>query len=81
MKEHNVKAILGPTLGTNSKYELRNKSFIAAKVLKENQIEFAIMTDHPVIHSTNALTQAGLFVREGLEELDAFKQIQLMQQN
>ncbi len=75
MKEHNVKAILGPTLGTNSKYELRNKSFLAAKVLKENEVEFAIMTDHPVIHSANALTQVGLFVREGLEELEAFKAV------
>lgn len=75
LKEHNIKLIIGPTLGSKTKYELRNKTFKAAKVLKDNNIEFAIMTDHPVIHSANALTQVGLFVREGLSELDGLKAV------
>ena len=75
LKRHNVKCIIGPTLGSKSKYELRNKSFTAGKVLFDNGIEFAIMTDHPVIHAANALTQVGLFVREGLNELEALKAV------
>ncbi len=75
LKAHNQRVIIGPTLGSKSKYELRNKSFKSAQVLKEAGIEFAIMTDHPVIHCANALTQVGLFVRNGLSELDAFKAV------
>jgi imidazolonepropionase-like amidohydrolase len=75
LKAHNQKVIIGPTLGSKSKYELRNKSFQSAKMLYEAGIEFAIMTDHPVIHLANALTQAALFVREGLPELEAFRAV------
>lgn len=75
LKVHNQRVIIGPTLGSKSKYELRNKTFESARILKENGVEFAIMTDHPVIHLANALTQVGIFVREGLSELDGFKAV------
>jgi len=75
LKDRNIPLIIGPTLGSKSKYELRNKTFKSAKILHDQGIEFAIMTDHPVIHLSNALTQLGLFVREGLDELDAFKAV------
>jgi imidazolonepropionase-like amidohydrolase len=75
IKKHNQKLIIGPTLCSKSKYELRNKSFSSAKILKDHGVQFAIMTDHPVIHSANALTQVGIFVREGLEELEGFKAV------
>lgn len=75
LKAHNQKIIIGPTLGSKTKYELRNKSFKAGKVLKDAGVEFAIMTDHPVIHLANALTQVGIFVREGLDELSALQAV------
>lgn len=75
VKLHNQRVIIGPTLGSKSKYELRNKTFEAARLLKEAGVDFAIMTDHPVIHLANALTQVGIFVREGLDELDGFKAV------
>jgi len=75
LRQHNQKIIIGPTLGSKTKYELRNKSFIAGKVLKDAGVDFAIMTDHPVIHLANALTQVGIFVREGLDELSAFQAV------
>ncbi|MCF7923799.1 MAG: amidohydrolase [Candidatus Izimaplasma sp.] len=75
IKKHKVPLIIGPTLGSKSKYELRNKTFESAKILKEANIDFAIMTDHPVIHLSNTLTQLGIFVREGLDELEAFKAV------
>lgn len=75
LKAHNQKVIIGPTLGSKSKYELRNKSFSAAKILSDKKVDFAIMTDHPVIHLANALTQVAIFVREGLDELEGFKAV------
>ena len=77
LKLHNQRVIIGPTLGSKSKYELRNKSFKAGKVLAENGVEFAIMTDHPVIHLANSLTQVGIFVKEGLDELEALRAVTL----
>ncbi|MFA5006000.1 MAG: amidohydrolase [Candidatus Izemoplasmatales bacterium] len=75
LKKHGTRVIIGPTLGTKSKYELRNKTFRAARILHDGGIEFAIMTDHPVISLSNALTQVGIFVREGLDELSAFRAV------
>lgn len=75
IKKHGISLIIGPTLGYKSKYELRNKSFESARILKDAGINFAIMTDHPVIHLANALTQVAIFVREGLPELDGFKSV------
>ncbi len=73
IKEENAKLIIGPTLGMASKYELVNKSFKSAKVLEDNNIEFAIMTDHPVITLDTTLVQAALFVKEGLSEERALR--------
>jgi imidazolonepropionase-like amidohydrolase len=56
-----------------SKYELVNKSFKSGKVLSDHNIDFAIMTDHPVITLDTTLVQAALFVKEGLSELEALK--------
>lgn len=75
IKQHSISLIIGPTLGSKTKYELRNKSFKSAKILKDAGVDFAIMTDHPVIHLANALTQVALFVREGLSELDGLKAV------
>ncbi len=75
LKAHNQRVIIGPTLGSKSKYELRNMTFKSAKILKDAGIDFAIMTDHPVIHLANAITQVSIFVREGLSELDGFKSV------
>lgn len=68
VKSENVSVIIGPTLGAASKYELVQKSFTSGKVLEDNGIEFAIMTDHPVITLDTTLVQAALFVKEGLSE-------------
>ena len=75
LTKYHQRVIIGPTLGSKSKYELRNKTFKAGKILHDAGIEFAIMTDHPVIHLANALTQVGLFVKEGLPELEALKAV------
>lgn len=73
IKEDHIRLIIGPTLGSASKYELVNKSFTSGKVLEDNDIEFAIMTDHPVITLDTTLVQAALFVKEGLSEKRALE--------
>ena len=73
IKQSNVSLIIGPTLGMASKYELVNKTFKSAKVLEDNDITFAIMTDHPVITLDTTLVQAALFIKEGLSEMKALE--------
>ena len=75
LKANNQRVIIGPTLGNKSKYELKEKSFKSAKVLSDNKIEFAIMTDHPVIEQKHTLIQVALFVKEGLDELEGLKAV------
>ncbi|QMS85494.1 amidohydrolase [Candidatus Xianfuyuplasma coldseepsis] len=77
MKLENARLILGPTLGYASKYELVNKSFTSAKVLEDHGVEFAIMTDHPVITLDTTLVQAALFIKEGLSEKTALEALTL----
>ena len=75
LKANNQSVIIGPVLGSKSKYELKNKSFISGKVLSEAGVDFAIMTDHPVVEQKHTLVHAALFVKEGLDELQALKAV------
>ncbi len=67
--------IVGPLLSERSKIELRNLSYTAPRILHEAGIRFAIMTDHPVIPIQFLPIEAGLAVREGLDELTALAAI------
>jgi len=42
-------AIVGPSFGHRSKFELKNKTFETPKVLQEAGVMVAIMTDSPVL--------------------------------
>ncbi len=75
LKEYNKTVILGPTLGEKSKYELKDKSFDAARIMYENSIPFAIMTDHPVTSLEYTRTQTAIFVAHGLPYLEGLKAI------
>ena len=75
LKANNQTVIIGPTLGDKSKYELKAKSFISGKVLHEAGVNFAIMTDHPVVEQKHTLVQLALFVKAGLPELEALKSV------
>jgi imidazolonepropionase-like amidohydrolase len=68
-------AIVGPTLGTRSKYELREKSFDTPAVLHKAGVKIALMTDHPVIPVHYLPLCAALAVRSGLDEETALKAI------
>ncbi len=73
IKDRNVQLIIGPTFGGKSKLELFNKTFDTAKILEESGIEFAIMTDHPVIPMQFARTQAAIFINHGASYMTVLK--------
>ena len=75
LKDNNQMVIIGPTMHNKSKYELKAKSFDSGRVLYETGVNFAIMTDHPVIEQKHTLVQVALFVKEGLDELEALKAV------
>ncbi len=75
VKESGVPIILGPTIGTGTKYETKNRSFSSARILAEHGIPFAIMTDHPVISLENIMVQVALFVKEGLDRQSALESV------
>lgn len=71
----NVKAIVGPSFGSRSKFELTNKTFDTPKALYEAGIPFAIMTDHPVIPCQYLPLCAALSHKAGLPAIEALKAI------
>lgn len=75
LKESGYAAILGPTMTSKTKYEIRNKSFAAATIMKEYGIPFAIMTDHYVVDIATTMAQLGLFVKAGLDYVSALNAV------
>ncbi len=68
-------AIVGPTFGNRSKYELKNKTFDTPRVLYEAGVKIAINTDSPVIPLQHLSLCAGLAHKAGLPEIEALKAI------
>ncbi len=70
-------AIVGPSFGNKSKYELREKSFKTAGVLAKAGVKVAIMTDSPVIPIEHLNMCASLAMKAGMDEEEAIKAITL----
>ena len=68
-------AIVGPSFGSRSKFELQNKTFETPKVLVEAGVKVAITTDSPVIPLQYLSLCAGLAHKAGLAEMEALKAI------
>lgn len=64
-----------PTGGTPSKHEVMNRSFETPAILHKAGVPFAIITDDPVITIEALPLCAGLAVRHGLPEEEAWKAI------
>lgn len=75
LKAKNVQCIIGPVAGDKSKFEVRNKTLESAAVLEAKGVDFAIMTDHPVIPIEGQLMQLALFVKHGLSRKTALKAV------
>ncbi len=68
-------AFIGPSLGTKSKVELKNKSFATAGVLDKAGVDVSIITDAPVIPLQYLPLCAGLAAEAGLGEKAAWEAI------
>jgi imidazolonepropionase-like amidohydrolase len=64
--ERDVSAIVGPTISSATKYELRNITFQTPGILHEAGVKVAIQTDAPVLPQEHLDVCVGLAVREGL---------------
>lgn len=71
----NVAAIVGPSFGSRTKYELTNKTFDTPGVLYKAGMKIAIMTDHPVIPCQYLPLCAALAYKAGLPKEEALKAI------
>ncbi len=67
--------LIGPTFGSRTKVELRNKSFETPKILTDAGIKTAIITDSNVIPIQHLPMCAGMAVKAGLSEDEAWRSI------
>ena len=76
---HLVKAgkpvLVGPSFGSKSKQELKEKSFATAGILDDAGLEVCIITDAPVIPLYYLPLCAGLAVKAGMKEESAWRAI------
>lgn len=75
LKEAGKPCLIGPTFGSRTKYELKNKSFETPKILLDAGIKIAIITDSNVIPIQHLPMCAGMAVKAGLPEEEAWKAI------
>lgn len=65
---NNIPAVVGPSLSSRSKIELREKTFATPKLLAESGVLVALMTDHPVIPIEHLPVAAALVMKAGMPE-------------
>lgn len=75
LKKKGAACILGPTVGGKGKFEVRNKSWQCAAIMEQQGVDFAVMTDHPVIPIEGQLMQLALLVKNGLSRKGALKSV------
>lgn len=75
LAEAKVPAVVGPSLTSRSKVELKDLSFNTPGILANRGVKVALMTDHPVIPIRYLPVCAALAVKEGMKEEDALKAI------
>jgi imidazolonepropionase-like amidohydrolase len=67
--------ISGPQMTERTKYELKNKTFKSPAIMSQAGLKIAITTDHPVIPIQYLPICAGMAVRDGMDEDEAFRAI------
>ncbi len=75
VKASGFPALVGPSFGHKTKFELKEKSFKTPAILNQAGVKIAIITDSPVIPQQYLSLCAGLAVKEGLDEMEALKAI------
>lgn len=75
LKQAGVAAIVGPTMTSKSKVELKDRSFDTLRLLWEGGVQIAITMDHPVLPANYLPTAAAYAVKSGLPHEEALKAI------
>jgi len=70
-------AIIGPSFGHKSKFELTNKTFKTPGILAKAGVKVAIMTDAPVVPLATLPLMAGMAVQAGMDKADALRAVTL----
>lgn len=73
--ESGFPAIIGPSLSSRSKYEVREMDFKTPGVLRKAGVTVAITCDHPVVRIQYLPLSAGIAAKEGLGEIGALRAI------
>ena len=77
LAKEGVPAIVGPSFGHRTKFELTNKSFVTAGILAKAGVKVAITTDSPVTPLHSLPLMAGMAVAAGMDECEALRAITL----
>lgn len=76
IKESGYPAIVGPSFGSKTKIETKEKSFKTARILNEKGVKIALTTDHNVVPQNSLRLCASLCNSEGgLDEIETLKAI------
>lgn len=67
--------IVGPSYGSKSKVETKNKSFETVKILQDKGLKVCITTDHNVYPQQSLVMFAAMAHKSGLDEFEAIKAI------
>ena len=78
LKEAGVKVAVGPSLSNRAKVEMENVTFRTPGVLASAGIDVAIITDAPCTPIQYLPICAGMAMREGMTEADAFKALTIV---
>lgn len=75
LSKRGVPAVVGPSLSTRAKVELKDRTFKTAGILSQAGVKVALMTDHPVLPIQYLSLMAALAAKEGMDEDEALKAI------
>lgn len=75
LAKEGLPAIIGPSFGHRTKYELINKCFDTPGVLQRAGVKVAICTDSPVNPLESLPLMAGMAAAAGMDKMEALKAI------
>lgn len=75
LAKRNIPIVVGPSLTTRSKVELRDRTLKTPAICAEAGVKVSIMTDHPIMQVRDLHLAAALAVKYGLSEEDGLKAI------
>ena len=77
LAKEGARAIIGPSFGHKTKFELTNKSFETPGILARAGVKVAIMTDSPVVPLATLPLMAGMAAQAGMDRNAALRAVTL----